>query len=701
MIKESTQRKKHGYIIGIIIIIITVLAYMNLLALSGYKELQNQNVIYTVSLTGEKNELSQGTEARVLEICINGTSQNLQNYAGDYIFQDDCLVGYSGTLYVAAKRMDEVSIKLLKHPWSGIVKIEGNGIDLPKDLYSEADDSYLFQSTGITFEDVLKAEQLTIGKKILSFFILFIVVSVLILALTYVLNGIKRKQLKCRDIILSSFCLFILWSLVYCILVATMKAYFIIPYLISIILLLYYMRDELREKIEYAYIVIIMLVGIPMILLLPPGHVPDETSHFIKAYEISRGNNSYTTTLEGKEEQGESYIYLPKTMMNMVHKYTDLVMNSEHKYSIFDYYNEYVTRMDKDDVTDELFWFGNTIKLNKLDYIPAVIACYILNLVSIPAIVYFHLCRFFNLLTAMMLGYYTLKMLPKFKSIFLLIMLLPITVQQTIGINQDCITLALSFLLTALLMKAIYENSEVITKKSILTIVLVQLLLGFSKVGYFPIVVLAILIPREKFTSIIQSILMKACMILPIFISSGIQYITAASTIKSDGSLPYYSLSFIFAHPIKTAAIYINTLLIDGEYLLARGMVTGFGWYTRYAYNFVMYGMTACLLLLIISYGRKDEISVSVKERITYFSIAFIMCGFIVTSLFLGWTTIDKNTVQGLQPRYFIPAVVFIALGLQNNKINSELKNRELTFSIVISAVLCIGLYTITQGFYI
>ena len=94
-----------------------------------------------------------------------------------------------------------------------------------------------------------------------------------------------------------------------------------------------------------------------VIFLLPPGHVPDEYSHFIKVYEASVVGDSHTTLREGEEFRGKVFIYLPEAIRKMESQF--MVDNSSFnvKYDLDNYFKLYLPR--------QIFYTAHTGTVNR------------------------------------------------------------------------------------------------------------------------------------------------------------------------------------------------------------------------------------------------------------------------------------------------------------------------------------------------
>lgn len=674
------------------ILIFGYAATANFSIISEYQNYKNLSKEYVIEVSGGKNNESLGTEVRILDIQINNVSMDLEQYsveAGDFQYVDGMLLGYDGSLTLQLQATDTVLIRFLKHRWSGIVNItdtEGNFSS--QDLYSENDDvsEFLYEFDNSVIWNKYK----TFNFENIEFFQKYIIISFGIYVLVLAIHKSFQKILIKSNwyfILIYSICLMILLISV---LFSSLKIYgyilCIIFFLITVFIAGYTIINRSKE-LNKIFAIIYPFFAAFIILLLPPGHVPDEYAHFIKAYEASVIGDSHTALREGFEFEGEVYIYLPNAILNINNDYMLNVSQYDVSYNIDQYYLSLSERVYQDDISEDLFWFGNTASLNKTAYILDIIVCFILNLFHMPAIMYFLIIRSVHMIVTACIGSWLIKKVPIYKHIFFLIMLLPITVQQSIGINQDWLTNLVCFVCIAVIVYEIHVLDN-IKFTTIILLIILSGILGGLKIGYFPCLLLVLLISKSKFKTHKIDLISKAAIILPCLSISIIQYFSAASSVQSNGELPYYSIEYIFLHPIETVIIYLRTLFQDGDYLLSRGLISGFGWYTQYGENFFIFIASVVSIGLLLS-ENKEVIRINrIKFKILTLLAFSIISILVFTSMFLGWTMVNYNTIQGLQPRYFIVPLLLLYLGMQNKKMVLISVKYELVYGAFSSVVL-------------
>lgn len=683
----------------------TYFSLVGILFMKNYSDIKEEMLQIEVIISGEKNNLSNGTEARILKIEIDGIEKDLEQFLieqNDFKYENEMLLGYEGRFFFSIKKTSNVGIQFLKHPWSGIVqiKIDSIGINEKIDLYHSENDTYEFQYIWNWNEIWEKSYHLQ-GMSKVSLGILYILIAGILYILLKIIKNffihIKKGSLKISHLLEMAVACFGIEILTLYPLFHLFKEKLIF---IIFILALYWLvknRTYFLEKLQYIYAIIYVLVATLMIFLLPPAHVPDEFAHYVKTYEASIIGDSHKTLREGYEHEGEVYIYLPKSVMNLSETFYENVQMYDVKYDLEKYYCLYTEKLNIEDLSEDIFWFGNTINLNPLSYIPGIITHMFLNFTNISPVLIMQIIRFINMIIVYILGYYTILITPICKKIFFIIMLLPITIQQSIGINQDWITNTLCFFFIAYIF-AMKEKKE-FEKKDYFVLLILSFLLGNVKVVYFWIVLLIFTIPAEKFKNKKYEWLEKITIILPAMILSLYLCITKSQTTISKGELPYYSLDFIIRNPFKTVEIYFNTLLEEGFYHFVEGLITGFGWYTHYKRYLISYIESILVILMVLGANEYEKINKQI--RLCCVGIFVLSCSFVYTSMFLGWTQIDSEMVLGLQPRYFIIPLLCLYVACQNSKLCFlDLKNKNLYYAISMLGILFSSILTIAMGFY-
>lgn len=247
---------------------------------------------------------------------------------------------------------------------------------------------------------------------------------------------------------------------------------------------------------EYFYILLAALFGLYFVFRLPPLQVMDEAKHFQKAYAFSRGNFFCT---EG-EKKGQYGMYLPKE-----------IAEAEKTFRVENLIYRADTRIPESTLN-----LGDTTRIgNSSEFVnqpfctrtfwtilPQSIGIFVAHIFysQIGALLYAG--RLANLLFALIVMFFAIRITPYGKGIFAFTGLLPMFVQQISSVSADGVQYVLLLFFTAL---TLYYTSLPSPKK----ISRIQLFLYFlfsifavhAKAGYYPFVLLVFLVPTSIFSS--------------------------------------------------------------------------------------------------------------------------------------------------------------------------------------------------------
>ena len=448
----------------------------------------------------------------------------------------------------------------------------------------------------------------------------------------------------------------------------------------------YYLNKADKLDLEKVFIVLGTVAGISLIFLIPPFNIPDEGAHFVKSYFVG---------INGNDDNGN--VVLPESINNFSYKYIHGSYVYTIKYNVKNYFNDLFDSLSVSSSSDEIFDYSNTNSLSVVPYLPSVVAITIARALRMSPLFLIIFGRFSNLLISLLIGYYSIKEIPAFKGLIFVMLLLPIVMQQTMGINMDWLTNIMSVAIVAYVIRLKYRQVP-ITNKNMVLLAGMVFILAFCKFGYFPIAFLVLLIPNKNFETKYKAILFKAFIILMPIVLGIIQNI-GTILIPSTGTSKYYSFGYALHHPFDIVKVYLSTLKERVFLDLFTGMLDGFGISLKWGQSSILTGEVILVLLLILSYGFEDK-KLKVWDKIIIAISAIMIYGIVYTSLCFTWTPQGAENVQGLQCRYFIPANLLIFMLLSNNKIKLKVKNKNLVFAFCMILVYFLAFYTISNGFY-
>ena len=632
-----------------------------------------KHIIYEASLTSTQI---------INNIVINNTVMSLEKY-----INEDVKFGQ--------KEEKGNSIKFLYSESSGKIKIVASIID---NVYINYDgdieniqvykDGKLQDVEGSAFID--DSSILSIIYDSLNYYsIIFLIISFgIILGLVFYIfkfiEKIKDNNVKISDVIFFICSIFIIFLSTFYIVLSLIREVIIVPIILVATILIYCIRGTLKDKIENCYLVLATIFGIAMLFLIPPFNVPDEGAHFIKSFETSYINNN-----DG------GYTHMPKSIELIFDRYIQGSQDSSTKYNGKNYLSDFLQEGNYDERSERLQSYANTKFLSVVPYIPSIITIAIGRLINLSPLLLVIIGRFTNLLITIVFCYLSLNKIPYFKRILFIVVMLPIFIQQAAAINMDWLTNLMSVIIITLIFYY-KENSNEINIKSRILILISAILLAFCKFGYFPISFMVLLIPNNRFKNKKQAVIFKVLFIL---LPSILSYLQNSGLGLSDDS-PYYKISYALEHPISTIKIYFATAFERIPLDIFRGLFDGFGVSTQWHSSIVLYILIVLYAILIATAGNDDNKMINWKERTIMLVLSFIMICIIYSAMLFGWTYFGALTIDGLQPRYFIPPVLLAYIALSNNIINLNVKNKNIVYSSCLITVYLLCFLTISLGFY-
>ena len=476
------------------------------------------------------------------------------------------------------------------------------------------------------------------------------------------------------------------------------KSTIIIIFLIMLILQIIIFLKKL--KIENMFLLIASILGIVLMVTLPPLQGPDERVHMVRAYDLAKGRIFFT----GSEDS----MILPASMEEYTTKTHHIKMagSAEEKIN-----KEQFEDAKKIPLNKELLWqyyADKTDAYTTIAYIPQAFGIFIGDLFNLNFHYVFMLGRLTNFIFWLAICYIALKIMPIKKELMMFVMLIPICMQQAIILSPDAMLNAFSFLLIAYILNIKYEK-EKFTIKNLIIIILLSIGIVSVKLPYVLISAMILTIPKEKFKTnkIVEKIIAFMLVILigfstfflwtklskplktndeikvteyqkQVLMKEGKPLRVGPPKSEDDDSVGYvYTIKQIILHPIEFIKIILRTIKMQGIYYI-KTFVGYFGWLNVVApnYIFLLSGITLIFLML----NKSGKYNLKLWDRFVYFLIgaALILVLFI---LLYKWNGADYTKVNyfigSIQGRYFYPFIIPIMLSLSFDKLKVDLEKKS------------------------
>ena len=502
------------------------------------------------------------------------------------------------------------------------------------------------------------------------------------------------KKLKIYEIFIFAGLLFILYYLNFYSLLSLI-GYLFIPILFAIMgltLLHYGKQNKLSFESSYLFMALVLLIT--LVFLIPPFHILDEDNHYIKSYD-------HLFLLEKSNFDQNGYTHLSKNIHEFRYKYSNFKFNliKLNPIAYYDDMNLKINYKDLNGSTEKC----DTYRQHVLDYIPSNFAIFLCKKLNTNVLLTILLSRFFNVVLSVLIGYFALKIMPKFKNLLFLIMTFANTYQSCIGINQDWINTPTCFLFIAYIFYLIFKKEQVKIKDYII-LILIGTVIAFSKTVYTPIILFVLMIDNKKFEKIKikHALINKILLIITVALITVLAYKWNAIFTSDNNTTEqvvinnnFYTVSEALNDPVELVLMYFRTIKARLFEDTLKGFIDGFGWYTIWNNKIIKLFMLITYVGLIITLPYEKIKNRGIFKSLSLFIYTSI-CLLISAALLFGWTKTGAKTIEGLQPRYFIPIIFGLYFILNNNIFKiSKTKNYNTYFIYVIFGLNFISFFEI------
>lgn len=475
-------------------------------------------------------------------------------------------------------------------------------------------------------------------------------------------NSLKRNLLPC---LFPS--LFLLYSLFWYLnnprmLVALMV---FASFLIVLGLGICYLRDREILRNEWIFLAILVLFSLIFCFIFPPFSVPDEGHHYFSTYWLVD-----SLPFNARAAADGSFL-VRETDLDLYSKFSSTLISSSSFDSIFNHFSwfgssKFVT------YSDLAFSIGSE---NVPAKIGSIIGLQIGLFMGLGAYPTFYLGRIGSIAVFCFCAFQAYRIAPKGKSIIVFVSLLPMTLHLEASYSYDSGIIALSMLVFAFLMRGFFGDDHSIEIKQIAIFYLLSALLAPCKVIYCGLIILALFIPLKKFEDenkgrlskfILIIVIVAAVLVLRLASMSGLVSQSAVSS-RGDQTGHFYTVSDILLHPRNSFMVFCRTLDTLGDFYWETALGYSLGWFqenlrmpTFYMLPYLFFGFICCI-------DSHDEDSfLSYPLSVLYLGAFVVAVLGSIASMWLGWTFNNEGIIQGVQGRYFLPALPVLLFGLRS-----------------------------------
>ena len=198
------------------------------------------------------------------------------------------------------------------------------------------------------------------------------------------------------------------------------------------------------------YLFFALLFGLVYSIITPPFQVSDETNHFFRAYQISEGH------FKAIKENGRVGGYIPAGLDSFANQYYKFTLNPLSKLNY-----AYLLGTKGIPLHQEKLIFKDfpyTAMYSPVSYFPQSITFFFLKLFNCRPFYLLYAARIFTLLFCVFITFFSIKIVPQNKMLFVFLALLPMGLALYSSLSADAVTNALSLFLLAYLLKIAFRT---------------------------------------------------------------------------------------------------------------------------------------------------------------------------------------------------------------------------------------------------
>lgn len=439
------------------------------------------------------------------------------------------------------------------------------------------------------------------------------------------------------------------------------------------------------------YLITGSLFGIGMMLVIPIGGVPDEIVHVSSAYRLSN-------IFLGIKNEADSFMMRSQDL-KMIQM--DLGRNL---YQTSEGFEQYISLLITPLTDGSLVSAQISTISNPICYVVPALGIALGRILGLGTYITLMIGRIFNFVLYMSITTYAIKKISFGKLQMLVLLLMPVAVQQGMSYSYDVLVNSLSLVMIAYAVKfTLGENKNLLTRKEAILLVICTILL-FPQKGkaYFLISLLPWLIYlakkyplSNKAVKIIRRIVIGVFLLFIAAIivwaktgASSYQYTPNILTYNGTATevIYGYSISYFIAHPFDLFTVLFNTMKTYRLYYYTSFIGKYLGWLDINIYDDIIIVYT--FLLAFASIKRTDnKIVLCSKVKILFGIVSLITFGFILAGMLFAWSPIEGATILGVQGRYFFPFALLILLILGTEKLQIDSRADSTVMAVLIMSI--------------
>jgi uncharacterized membrane protein len=452
-----------------------------------------------------------------------------------------------------------------------------------------------------------------------------------------------------------------------------------------------------NRHLEFIFLAFALVWGIAQVFLVPPLQVPDEGDHWFRAWALTDGQ--LTADKEGMLTLPGGFTRTVNLYTRLINDHTPLPVSLAGEPGFAGY--------------EDLFNGppqGGTIKVasrvasyGPVGFLPPALGIAVGRLAGAPPLTSFYLGRLTNLLVAVTLLFFAIRIAPFGKQLFVLVALLPMTMFELASVALDALTISGAIFFIALTLWA--SKRTTLRRVDLALILAAAAVLLNVKPGYQALLLLLFLIRPSQLggrTRYLGFVAACSVAVAGVLLVTTLGTATAARALAGGGvpgqpvTGPLAQVHFIVSQPfafleIVGSSLQLNLLSWTYESVGALGWIQIF--FHKAFYLLVFVAIPVFMLKM------RDEVHVRLGQRALLALAGVAVFLTIAAALYVFLEPVGSPQVV-LQGRYLAP--VWLLLLLSAYGVRFARQQLGVAFLIVVLLVIMTqNLYTIVSHYYV
>ena len=347
----------------------------------------------------------------------------------------------------------------------------------------------------------------------------------------------------------------------------------------------------------------------------------------------------------------------------------------------------------------------HVIKFDNIIYVPMALVRRVAEIIGVSPSIVFYIGKFVSLIIFILVMTYSIHIAKVGKTSLFVLGLIPITVFHAISYSRDGLIIAGITLSMVAFINIIVDKKSKVDFKFVALFILPLLIACLGKPNYFPLFLVALFIPKDRFKNNKQKVIFSflLLMITLLVVSTfGVDLIFNNLIMGDSRGAGHISVAeqidVVLHNPIGFINIFIKSFL-STFFSIFSNHITTLGYLGNSSYSLGYVFVISLIISLFVKTNSEEEISVQGRYKLLLLFISAVVIFGINLALYLEFTAVGSNYIDGVQFRYYLPLMYMLIVCIITPKIKSTFNYKNVIFGISLACT--IALYIIIFELYI